>query len=84
LLPGGGRVAVPGGRDVFDLFLGVGYEAFHLTRAHRVSLGGGRAAFAACDRGFSAQTLLTRAGLRPGAAETIDAAADVSLTVWRR
>ena len=28
---------------------GVGYEAFHLSRAHGVRLGGGRAAFAACD-----------------------------------
>ena len=84
MLPDGGRVAVPGGRDVFDLFLGVGYEAFHLTRAHGVRLNGGRAAFAACDRGVSAQDLLTRAGLRPGAAEIIDAAAQVSLTVWRR
>jgi hypothetical protein len=84
LLPGGGRVAVPGGRDVFDLFLGVGYQAFHLTRAHGVSLGGGRAAFAACERGFSAEAVLTRAGLRPGAPQTLDAAAEVTLTVWRR
>jgi hypothetical protein len=25
--PGGGTVAVPGGRQVFDLFLGIGYDA---------------------------------------------------------
>lgn len=84
LLPDGGRVAVPGGQAAFDLFLGVGFEAFHLTRAHGVTLGGGRAAFAACDRGFSASAVLTRAGLRPDAPQTLDAAADVSLTVWRR
>ena len=84
LLPGGGRVAVPGGQAAFDLFLAIGYDAFHLTRAHGVTLSGGRAAFAACDRGFSAQAVLARAGLRPGAPETIDAAADVTLTVWRR
>lgn len=84
LLPGGGRVAVPGGQAAYDLFLGVGYDAFHLTRAHGVSLGGGRAAFAACDHGVGVETLLTRAGLRAGAPETLDAAAGVSLTVWRR
>ncbi len=84
LLPGGGRVAVPGGQGAFDLFLGVGFDAFHLTRAHGVSLGGGRAAFGACDRGFSAEAVLACAGLRPGAVEIIDAAAEVSLTVWRR
>ena len=33
VLPEGGRVAVPGGRRVFDLFLAIGYDAFHLTRA---------------------------------------------------
>src|ERR1700684_415016 len=38
LLPNGGRVAVPGGQAVFDLFLGIGYEAFHLSRAGGVLL----------------------------------------------
>ena len=31
--PGGGIVAVPGGRQVFDLFLDIGFDAFHLARA---------------------------------------------------
>jgi hypothetical protein len=84
LLPNGGRVAVPGGQSVFDLYMEIGYEAFHLTRARRVSLGGGRALFAACDRGLSAQAVLRVAGLRPAAEETIDEAVDVSLTLWRK
>ena len=51
LLPLGGHVAVPGGQDIFDLFLGIGFDAFHLSRAHGVKLPGGRAVFAACDAG---------------------------------
>lgn len=83
LLPAGGRVAVPGGRDVFDLFLGLGYDAFHLTRAERVRLGAGRAVFAACERGLSAEAVLAGAGLGAEPAEALDAAAGVTLTIWR-
>jgi len=84
LLPDGGRVAVPGGQAVFDLFAEIGYEAFHLTRAHGVLLGAGRRLFSACERGASAESVLDGAGLRPAAPETIDAAANVTLTIWRR
>jgi hypothetical protein len=45
LLPRGGNVAVPGGQVVFDLFLKIGFDAFHLSRAHGVRLPGGRALF---------------------------------------
>src|ERR671912_2366412 len=51
VLPEGGRVAVPGGRRVFDLFLEIGYDAFHLTRAHAVRVGEGIALFSACQAG---------------------------------
>jgi hypothetical protein len=83
LLPNGGRVAVPGGQGVFDLFLAIGYEAFHLSRARRAFLGEGRALFGACEGGLSAEAVLRGAGLRPGVEATIDAAADVTLRVWR-
>jgi hypothetical protein len=83
LLPAGGRVATPGGQAVFDLFMAIGYDAFHLSRANGVRLGGGRALFAACDHGLSAEAALRGAGLRPAAEEIIDAAANVTLTVWR-
>src|SRR5580698_5048812 len=33
LLPNGGRVAVPGGQAVLELFMAVGYDSFHLSRA---------------------------------------------------
>src|SRR5208282_4539613 len=57
-----GPVAVPGGQSVFDLFLQIGFDAFHLSRAHGVMLPGGRAVFSACDAGLSAEAVLARAG----------------------
>lgn len=84
LLPNGGRLAVPGGQGAFDLFRRIGYETFHLSRAHGVILGGGRPLFAACGCGLSAEAVLSGAGLRPGAVQTIDAAANVTLTLWRK
>jgi dihydrofolate reductase len=51
LLPRGGDVAVLGGQVVFDLFLKIGFDAFHLTRAHGVRLPGGRAVFSGCTAG---------------------------------
>jgi hypothetical protein len=84
LLPGGGRVAVPGGQAVFDLFMAIGYDSFHLSRASGVLLAGGRSVFAACDRGLSADSALSDAGLRPDGPRIIDAAARVTLNVWRK
>jgi hypothetical protein len=58
LLPRGGDVAVPGGQAVFDLFLKIGFDAFHLTRARGATLPGGRALFSGCDAGLSAEAVL--------------------------
>jgi hypothetical protein len=84
LLPAGGRVAVPGGQEVFDLFLSIGYDAFHLSRAAGTRAPGGRAIFSACDKGLSAEEVLSRAGLSAGAPQVLDPSANVVLTVWRR
>ena len=69
---------------MFDLFLALGYAAFHLTRAQGVLAPGGRKVFGACGPGASAEDLLRRAGLRAGAVLVLDAAANVALNVWRR
>jgi hypothetical protein len=53
LLPHGDNVAVPGGQVVFDLFLKIGFDAFHLTRAHGVRLPGG-------ERFFRVATLISQ------------------------
>ncbi|HEU6441008.1 MAG TPA: hypothetical protein VFF38_01500 [Microvirga sp.] len=84
VLPHGGRVAVPGGRRVFDLFLEIGYDAFHLTRAEGTVVPDGTPLFSACDTGRSAEAVLSGAGLRPGVGQLIDPARSVSLVVWRR
>ena len=84
LLPTGGRVAVPGGQGVFDLFLAIGYDAFHLTRGHGVTAPGGRALFSACDQGISAEAVLACAGLNPKEMKVLDPAANIALTVWRK
>jgi hypothetical protein len=83
LLPRGGDVAVPGGQAVFDLFLKIGFDAFHLSRAHGVRLSGGRALFSSCDAGLSAEAVLTSAGLRVSEKIVLDAEHDVDMSVWR-
>jgi hypothetical protein len=84
VLPDGGTVAVPGGRRVFDLFLAIGYDAFHLTRAEGVRVPDGIALFSACERGETAEAVLRGRGLRPGTRQVVDPAGPVSLVVWRR
>ncbi len=84
LLPSGGRVAVPGGRGVFDLFLETGFDEFHLTRSARVLLPGGQPVFSRCESGVPAESVLREAGLRPGAPEVVDAASDVTACIWTR
>lgn len=83
VLPYGGRVAVPGGRRVFDLFLAIGYEAFHLTRAEGAVVPHGVSVFSACDDGKSAEAVLSEAGLRPSPKRILDSSGPVSLVVWR-
>lgn len=84
ILPEGGDVAVPGGRRVFDLFLAVGYDTFHLARAPAVRIPGGVPIFSACMDGTSADTVLSQHGLQPGPVETVDAGAGIARVVWQR
>jgi hypothetical protein len=82
--PGGGLVAVPGGRRVFDLFLDTGFDEFHLARATRVRLAEGVPVFSAVTAGLDSAAVLARAGLVAAAPEWLDEGAGVSLTLWRR
>lgn len=84
VLPNGGRVAVPGGRRVFDLFLTAGYTAFHLTRAEGAFIPDGVAVFSECDAGKSAEAVLAEAGLKPVEKQVLDPNGPVSLVVWSR
>ena len=82
--PGGGIAAVPGGRRVFDLFLGLGFDEFHLSRKHGFRLGHGVPVFTAAPTAGGADAVLAAHGLRPDPEEWLDRDAGVSLTVWRR
>lgn len=84
LLPAGGTVAVVGGQGVFDLVGAHRFDEFHLVRANRVKLPGGRSLFAACDGGVSAEKILHDGGLRIDSKRTIDPEAGVTLSVFRR
>jgi dihydrofolate reductase len=80
--PGGGDVAVTGGKRVFDLFLDAGYDRFDLARAEHVRLGRGVPVFSACASGVRATDVLLQHGLRVRAGEDLDRDAGVTLTLW--
>ena len=77
-----GTVAIIGGPDVFDMFLGR-YDTFWLSQASRVRLAGGEAVFSGVP-GQTPQEILTRHGLKAGQSLTLDAANGVSVTPWQR
>jgi hypothetical protein len=78
-----GLAAVIGGGNVFDLFLHIGYDAFHLSRAGNVRLPGGRLAFPG-DPQQTPEQALAGAGLKPGPLQVLDAASDITLVTWTR
>ncbi len=78
-----GTVAIIGGTEVFGLFLDVGYDVFHLSRADRVRLPGGRPVFPQVPVETPEQVLRSH-GLQPGERRVLDAQADASLVTWTR
>jgi len=84
LLPAGGEVAAPGGQSVFDLFLRIGYSAFHLSRKRGIMLPGGHSVFSACATGRSAEDVLSDAGLHISERIPLDPEDGVEMNVWRR
>ena len=79
-----GFLAVIGGPEVYDHFLEVGYDAFHLSHAPRVRLPGGRPVFSVVASGRTPEDVLASHGLKPGAQQVLDQAAGVTLVTWRR
>lgn len=84
ILPEGGEVAVVGGQGVFELAGATGFTAFHLARARRARLPGGRGLFEACERGVPAASVLSAFGLVADDDVLIDREAEVALAIWRR
>lgn len=81
--PEGGAIAVPGGRDVFDLFLALGYSSFHLARAEGSLVPGGTKLFSDM-KDETPETLLTNNGLVAEPSTWLDKAANVSMAIWRQ
>lgn len=79
----GGVLAVIGGTEPFGLFLEIGYDVFHLTRAGQARVPGGRPVFPGIPPS-TPEALLERHGLKPGAARVLDETAGVTLVSWRR
>ncbi len=84
LADAGDRIAVPGGRKIFDLFRAYGFDCFHLTRNDAVRLPGGVPLFSDVLIGLSAELCLEAGGLSPGPTEVMNSDGKVTLTVWRR
>ena len=82
--PAGGIVAVPGGRRVFDLFLALGFDEFHLACAQSVHVPGGIPVFSEVADGRPAEAALAARGLVADATELLDRKAKVTFTLWRR
>jgi dihydrofolate reductase len=82
--PHGGIVAVPGGQAVFDLFLEIGYDEFHLVRARGVKIGDGIHIFSECKTGRSAEEVLAERGLVPTPSDALDPSAGVIVTTWHK
>ena len=79
-----GTLGVVGGTFVFDLFLDIGYDAFHLSRADKVKLPGGPPVFSKIGPDHSPEDVLAQYGLEPGPVQILDAANGVSLVTWTR
>lgn len=78
-----GSVAIIGGTDVFTHFLDLGYDVFHLSRASRAQLAGGRPVFRGVPQ-LTPEELLASHGLVPGPERVLDARAGVTLVTWMK
>jgi dihydrofolate reductase len=77
-----GKVAIIGGTDVFGMFL-PRYDAFHLSRAAKAHLPGGRPVFPQVPA-RTPEEILASHGLAPGPQRVLDAGQEVTLTTWQR
>jgi dihydrofolate reductase len=77
-----GMVAIIGGTDVFGMFL-PRYDAFHLTRAAKARIPGGRPVFPQV-LADTPEDVLTSHGLVPGPPRVLDQTQEVMVTTWQR
>jgi dihydrofolate reductase len=79
-----GMLAVIGGTEVYDLFLTIGFDRFHLSRAPHVRLPGGRPVFSAIGVGRTPEQVLASHGLKPGPQHVFDSTLGVTMVTWSR
>jgi hypothetical protein len=79
----GGFLAVIGGTDPFGLFLELGYDVFHLSRASHALLPGGRPVFPGIPPA-TPEALLARHGLTPGPVQNLDPKAGLTMVAWHQ
>jgi dihydrofolate reductase len=79
----GGLLAVIGGTEVFGLFLELGYDAFHLSRAAKAQLPGGLPVFPGVPAS-TPEALLLQHGLKADPMRVLDPVAGLTLVTWRR
>jgi dihydrofolate reductase len=79
-----GMLAVIGGTEVYALFLTIGFDRFHLSRAPHVRLPGGRPVFPEVGPGRTPEQVLASHGLKPGPQHVFDAALGVTMVTWSR
>jgi dihydrofolate reductase len=77
-----GSVAIIGGPDVFGMFMDR-YDTFWLSQAPKVRIPGGEGCFPGVPVHTPEQILSTH-GLKPGGAQLLDKAENVTVTPWRR
>jgi dihydrofolate reductase len=80
---GDGPVAIIGGPEVFSMFLPF-YDVFHLSRAAKARIPGGRPVFDEVGPNATPEDVLTRHGLKPGPRRDLDVEAGVSEVDWKR
>jgi hypothetical protein len=75
-----GTIAIIGGPQVYALFLKLGYDCFHLSRAINVRLPGGMPVFGREKFGGDPDATLSAAGLKPSPAISFEDG--LTLTDW--
>lgn len=80
---GDGVIAIIGGGEVFSMFLPL-YNAFHLSRAAKAKIPGGRPVFGEVGPNATPEDVLTRHGLKPGLRRDLDTEAGVTVVTWER
>jgi dihydrofolate reductase len=78
-----GPIAVIGGTEVFSMFLPL-YDTFHLSRAARAKIPGGRPVFEEVGPNAMPEDVLARHGLKPGPQRELDREAGITVVTWER